>query len=227
MRTSRQQVLEYVQAQRVATAGDLSRALHMTAANARHHLAILQQQGLVDQVGLHPARGKGRPAALFALSEQFLGDNLGALSSALLELIFQQAEESGGQDVVLRCVAARLAARMSCGDFNPDGTQPGEGASGKVAGSLTQRLFRAIKALERGNYQARWEAHIQGPRIILGHCPYAAILAHHPELCRLDVYLLEELLGERLQQVARLERDVRGVRYCLFRVVSRAPGGGR
>jgi predicted ArsR family transcriptional regulator len=65
-------------------------------------------------------------------------------------------------------------------------------------------------------YQARWEAHADAPRLTLGHCPYAAILPEHPELCALDAALLETLLGAPATQVAKLARDGRGGMYCLF-----------
>lgn len=216
MKTSRQQILEYVQAQRVVTAGDLGRALHMTAANARHHLGVLQEQGLIDVVGQRPARGKGRPALLYAPSERTLGDNLDLLSGALLDESGQRMEVVG-RSSYLRRVAWRLAAQI--------GTQPGDCPQDIRTGSLTQRLYQVVQSLERCHYQARWEAHAQGPRVILGRCPYAAILEQHPELCRIDAYMLEELLGERLEQTARLERDARGMRYCTFRVLGGAVGG--
>jgi len=57
------------------------------------------------------------------------------------------------------------------------------------------------------NYHARWEAGRAGPRVILGHCPYAAIIEKHPELCQMDAALLEELTGESAEQVAQIGRD--------------------
>jgi predicted ArsR family transcriptional regulator len=43
------------------------------------------------------------------------------------------------------------------------------------------------------NYHARWEAGAEGPRILFGHCPYAAIVGKHPELCEMDVSLVSQL----------------------------------
>ena len=42
------------------------------------------------------------------------------------------------------------------------------------------------------------------------------ILSDHPELCRLDVLLLEHLLQTRVEKVAHLARDDRGLTYCMF-----------
>jgi predicted ArsR family transcriptional regulator len=211
MKTSRQQILEYIMAQRATTAADLSQALHMTKANARHHLAILKEQGLVEVVGERPSRGKGRPARVFAPSKRSMGENLDLLSSALL-LEVNQGQGEGGHLEVMARLAQRLAAAMSV-----EGS-PGSGGAG---GSLTQRLYRVVQHLNRHHYQARWEAHSQAPRVILGHCPYAAILEEHPELCQVEAFLLEELLGSEVEQVDKLARDGRGVPYCTFVIVSR------
>jgi predicted ArsR family transcriptional regulator len=85
-------------------------------------------------------------------------------------------------------------------------------------GSLTKRLSQTIQVLSQHHYQARWEAHSDGPRLLLGHCPYAAILEKHPELCRMDAYILEELVGTSVEQVARLARNSRGMTFCIFRI---------
>ncbi|HEX7976892.1 MAG TPA: helix-turn-helix domain-containing protein [Anaerolineales bacterium] len=205
MRTSRQRVLEYVQSQRIVAAADIRRALSMTAANARHHLAILEQQGLVEVVGKRPSKGKGRPAALYSLSQGALGHNLDRLAAALLdEALGGQPPESQGR--LLRHLSGKLA-----------GENVGPGGQERPA-SLTQRLYQAVQRLNEMRYQARWEAHAQAPRIILGHCPYASILPEHPELCALDAALLENLLEAPATQAAKLAPDPRGGRYCLFLV---------
>jgi hypothetical protein len=54
------------------------------------------------------------------------------------------------------------------------------------------------------NYQARWEAGAEGPRIIFGLCPYAAIIEKHPELCRMDTALLGKMLGREAEQRLKL-----------------------
>ncbi|HUG33119.1 MAG TPA: hypothetical protein VMJ90_00005, partial [Anaerolineales bacterium] len=62
-------------------------------------------------------------------------------------------------------------------------------------------------------YHARWEAGAGGPRIIFGHCPYAAILAKRPELCRMDAALLGELMGGSADQMATIKD---GSLSCVF-----------
>lgn len=202
MKTSRQRLLEYIQAQRAVTVVDISRALKMTPANARHHLTILVEQGLVAGVGSRPAEGKGRPAQLYGLSEAVSGHNLDGLAAALLDEFGAGLAGEAQQDFL-----KRLAQRIG---------GPGDGRGGH----LTRRLTTAVKFLNERKYQARWEAHTEAPRLILAHCPYAALLPNHPELCRLDAALLEVLLGVPVVQTAQRCRDAHGAVYCAFAVHS-------
>jgi predicted ArsR family transcriptional regulator len=224
MKTSRQQILDFVLLHRVATVAELSQVLHMTEANVRRHLAILEEQDRVEMVGYRPAHGKGRPAQIFAPSEQTLGDNLDLLSSVLLAELSQIGAE-GISTPTLRRVAGRLAAEMSVNSqfdqtlsSHQDGLDGDRKTAAVKSSSLTKRLFQAVQALNQCRYQARWEAHSEGPRLLLGHCPYAAILEKHPELCRMDAYLLEDLVGENIEQTARLARNSRGMTFCIFHI---------
>jgi predicted ArsR family transcriptional regulator len=191
--TSRQRVYQYIQSQRAVTAGDISRALRMTPANARHHLDILEQEGLVQTAGVRPAEGRGRQAKIYTMSQPAQGNNLAGLAHALLEEIPPGA-------------AQRLAERLV-------GPQP-------KPRHLTLRLAALAQRLNELHYQARWEARASGPIVLLENCPYAAIIDLHPELCQMDAALLEEMLGSQVEQRARLERDRRGGRFCMFQVKS-------
>ena len=202
--TSRQRVLEYLQAHRAVTIAELCSALHMTEANTRHHLAILEELGLAASVGRRPTGGRGRPARLFGPAERLLGDNLAALAGALLtELGLREAEAPGG-------LAQRLARQMASGMVGQKNTGG--------AGGLSGRIRSAVEQLNGCSYQARWEAHTSGPRLILGHCPYRVLLDGHPELCQVDCALLELLLGRQVEQLARLAPAADGLAQCVFRV---------
>jgi predicted ArsR family transcriptional regulator len=204
MKTTRQRLLEYVQVKGVATAPEIARALHLTAANIRHHLSILLEEGALEVAGERAASSRGRPTRLFALSRQMAAHHLDGLAAALLQEL-AGALPPAAQEQFLRKIAARLAA----------GKEP-------AARSFTQRLTQAVQRLKAMNYAARWEARPAAPRLILGHCPYAAILPEHPELCRMDAALLEELLGVPVVQSARLEPNQQGLPQCVFQVMLKA-----
>jgi predicted ArsR family transcriptional regulator len=208
-KTVRQNLLDYIRLKRLVSANELSRALQMTPANARHHLRILEEQMVVEVVGLRPTQGKGRPALLYGLSKQVKGNNLDLLSMSLLDELL---EGVSGEERLNRI--NRLAERM----VRQDGRLDVE----KKTNLLPQRLKQVVDRFEKMNYQPRWEAHAEAPHIILGHCPYQAILTKHPELCQFDAALLEKILERNVSQSAKLAADGRGGVCCIFKVVARA-----
>lgn len=202
--TTRQQILELLDSRGSATAGELSRILHLTAADIRRHLALLQRQGLVVPAGAAPRRGRGRPSRRFQLAQPAAQDNLPRLSHALLEALRARLEPAEFESVLRQAAEILRAA------------QPPEPASTAGAASPSQKLAHAVQLLNQMHYKARWEAHKAGPRLVFQRCPYAAIIQDHPELCVLDQRLLEGLLGLPVELVARLAPDLQGLLHCVF-----------
>ncbi len=198
---TRLRILDYLRKYHTATAGGLSRALDMTGANVRHHLAVLETNAVVEVVGLR-REGRGRPVQVYALSRHILGDGLDGLSAAMFEETIRTLPPES-REAALCAVAARLAGAAA--------------SSGETVGPLPRRLASAIARLNELHYQARWEAGASGPRLILGHCPYAAILGRVPELCRLDARLLELLLSSPVRQLTRMEPGGTAMQ-CIFQV---------
>jgi predicted ArsR family transcriptional regulator len=90
--TTRQQILEYIQSKEVACAAEISRALHMTAANARHHLSALKDEGVVTVIGQRPSPGRGRPVDLYRLTLPLVRHNLDGLANVLLLELLDRAD---------------------------------------------------------------------------------------------------------------------------------------
>ena len=132
---------------------------------------------------------RGRPEKIYALPRAALGDNLAALSDALLS-------ETGSR-VQMEALADHLA-----------------GESGPGNQTLAKRLTFTVEKLNAMNYHAHWEAGPQGPRILFGHCPYAAIIEKHPELCHMDQAMLRKLTGEPARQIYRTGKE--GSSVCVF-----------
>jgi predicted ArsR family transcriptional regulator len=209
VKTARQRILEYIRNHRAATVAELSLVLQTSPSNIRHHLSILQEQGAIEVIGERPADGKGRPMKVFALAERYLGNNLDLLTSALLEETLSNLAENERQKFYQR-LAERMAQKIR--------TAAAPHPTGKGGDHLTRRLYETVQQLNAAHYQARWEARSDAPRLILGHCPYTAIIGHHPEFCKVDALLIEALLGEGVEHTQRLARDERGASYCRFRV---------
>ncbi len=199
MHPTRQQILEYLERHQRATAAELARALKVTPANARHHLRILVDDGWVETVERRAPRGRGRPTRVYALAPARQADNLPRLVGALLGQIPPEARAAAFDSLAeaLSAHAPPLPAERH----------------------LTQHLIHTVRCLNAMHYRARWEAHAAAPRIRLNHCPYAAILEQHPELCELDARLLSRHLHRRVRQLAKRENSPSGGPFCLFEIV--------
>jgi predicted ArsR family transcriptional regulator len=191
--TSRQKLLAHLKKVNAATPAEIARALGTTSANVRHHLSVMTSNGLVEIVGRRGS-GRGRPVMVYGLSRLAAGDNLAALASALLD--------QSAPDPAERLIS--LAQSLSGDLADPKSIH------------ITRRITLTVDHLNKMNYHARWEAGAAGPRIILDHCPYAAIIEKNPELCQMDQHLLEQRLAAGVEQTAKLERTQQGAPFCAF-----------
>ncbi len=201
MANSRQKILSYILEQQKVTVEQLSRVFRVTPANIRHHLSILIEQGSLKVVGQKNTARKGRPAPIYAIRQQVESNNLERLADALLNFI----SKNMGVDERVRFTAEIADSMLD--DTDIQGTNP------------TRRLYAVIRALNRMNYQAHWEAHVENPRLMLGHCPYRSIIDQHPELCQVDAAMLQKMLGTPVMQVEKLSTDIKGFPRCVFLLI--------
>jgi len=191
MTTARQKVLTYFNKTRTASAREISRALKMSAATVRHHLRVLASDGRLEMVSVRVQDRRGRPQKVYSLPRSALGDNLAALSDALL------VEASSG--IRMEALAKHLVSESN------SASQP-----------LVNRLNLTVENLNQMNYHARWEAGSDGPRIIFSHCPYASVIEKHPELCKMDEAMLKEWMGQPAAQIFKIGKD--GSSVCVFAI---------
>jgi len=189
MTTARQKVLAYFAKSRSASAREISRVLKMSAATVRHHLRVLASDGRLQLTSTRGRDRKGRPEKVYALPAAALGDNLSMLSDALLT--------ASGAGVRMEVLARHLVGESNFAN------QP-----------LAKRLNLTIDKLNQMNYHSHWEAGPEGPRILFSHCPYAAILEKHPELCQMDQALLRQFMGQPAKQIFRTGKE--GSSVCVF-----------
>jgi predicted ArsR family transcriptional regulator len=189
MVTARQKVLNYFTKIRTASAREIARSLKMSPAAVRHHLRVLTADGRLELSFVRGREERGRPEKVYSLPRSSLGDNLAALADAVLL--------EAGMTVQMEALAKHLAGESSFSG------QP-----------IARRLNSSIEKLNKMNYHARWEAGPQGPRLIFGHCPYAALIGKHPELCKMDEALLEQLMGDSVTQMFKIGKE--GSSLCVF-----------
>lgn len=178
--TARQRVLNYLTKNRTASAREVSRGLKMSIETVRHHLRVLVADGRLEAESAQGREGRGRPEKVYSLPRAALGDNLSALAEALLG--------EAGSSVRVEALAKRLAGDVSFA------SQP-----------VARRLNLLVEKLNEMHYHAHWEAGAEGPRVLFGHCPYAAVVGGHPELCEMDANLLALLVSRPVLREVRPE----------------------
>lgn len=197
--TTRSRIIEHLRKNRSACVAELSQALGVTKPDILYHLKYLLKEGIVEiSANLVPSpRRRGRPVLHYRLSAAVFPDNLVHFAKALLRLYL-----SAFMDADRESALKNLARQM----FSPPAkTLP-----------ITARLNQMVHTLNAHQYQARWEARAHGPQVMFYNCPYALILAGHPELCKIDAYIVETLSGSPAYQTARIGPDGQTPPACIF-----------
>jgi predicted ArsR family transcriptional regulator len=156
-------------------------------------LGVLVSDGRIEVQSVHQRGGRGRPEKVYSLPAAEMGDNLAVLADSLLN-----------ETVNLETVAKRIAKRKS--EADPSSLP------------MPKRLAAVIEVMNSMNYHARWEAGVEGPRILFGHCPYRGVSEAYPELCRMDTTLLSTLLGHPVSQTVKAEKGAQNICPFIFLV---------
>lgn len=194
MKTARQRVLSHLHTAQRASAREISRVLKMPIANVRYHLRVLVSDGRLIESVMQSHEKRGRPEKAYSLPHSVLGNNLSRLSDALLT--------AAGTRFQAETIARELA-----------------GEANFINDPLPKRLNLVVEKLNEMNYHARWEAGVEGPRMIFGYCPYASIIEKHPELCVMDTALLEKLMGYSSKQLTKIGHE--GSLTCVFNALQK------
>lgn len=199
---ARQRILEYIAQHPGTEAHHIARALGSTAPAVRHHLAILTSDGRISRSSAARAGARGRPRLTFHVSDVISGNNLAMLADHLLSAwSWDGAQRRGGLAGLVDILSRRLAEQLTS-------VSPG--------GSAARRLAALVERMNHLHYDSRWEAGSEGPRVIFGHCPYAAVLDRHPELCRVDARAMAVVMNAEVQQKAKIDPRGQGTPACIF-----------
>lgn len=200
-KSTRQRILDLLSNQDQISAAEISRAISVTQADVRYHLSRMVEEGLILTAKLKHTGHRGRPARRYTLVSKLRQDNFELFTRALLISARNNTsvEES---NKLLQDIAIQIAGEV----------EPG--------GPLGTRLVQAVDQLNLHNYQARWEAHANAPRVIFDRCPFASLRPEFPELCQLDAELLSNLLNEPVTQINSNAHLSDG--YCLFNISQKA-----
>jgi predicted ArsR family transcriptional regulator len=197
---TRQNILEYFLKYHTATSAELSEAFHFTKENIRHHLDILLREGLIEVLPettinrSHP----GRPSLVYHIHLENQPGNMIQLGIVLFRAYLENLKSDHEKEAKLKKLA-KILFPTSGKDKKP-----------------TQLYNQSIEQLNQHGYQARWEAHHEGPLFSFRNCPYAAAQMEQPELCQMDSFILENLLGSPVSQVTKMNFKGKNPPSCIF-----------
>ena len=173
----------------------LSARFGLTPAAVRRHLDALIAAGRVCEVPERKVRGqlrgRGRPAKLFALTDDghsSFPHAYDAIAVAALDYL----KETGGEAAVTAFAHQRLA-----------------GLEARYTAVLSdvpadRRPAELAAALTADGYAASAELAGTGAQVCQHHCPVAHVAADFPQLCEAETEMFGRLLGTHVQRLATI-----------------------
>ena len=176
-----------------STAAALAERLHLTPAAVRRHLDHLVDEGAVEarEQRVHGARGRGRPAKVFALTGAGR-DKFDQQYDDLAVLALRFLSETGGDEAVMEFARRRVA------DLE---THYGEIVDAEPGLSPAEALARAMT---QGGYSASVRKSPVGLQLCQQHCPVSHVAHEFPQLCEAETELIGKLLGRHVQRLATI-----------------------
>lgn len=182
MQSKRQRIVEILKRKGSATVDELSESLGINSVTVRHHLDVLQSEGLICAPVVEHRSTAGRPQHKYALSgtaHKVFPKNYNGLANQLLDEI-KSRHEAHEISLIFENMGRRLAA---------ESLPP-------VAGeTVKHRMNRVADFLNQKGYLAYWEKSDDGITLRTCNCPYSDLVSKHPELCAMDTSLIASLTG--------------------------------
>lgn len=167
------------------TVNELAQALDLTDNAVRAQLSQLERDGLVQQSGVR--RGYRKPEHAYDLTsegEQLFPKSYGPVFNLVLDVLKERVSKEE-MDALL-CEAGRRSAAVY--------------APAVLGKSLPERQQAALAALADLGGLAEIAEQSEGFLIQGARCPLAALVAAHPEVCRLAETMLTDILGTPVKE---------------------------
>jgi predicted ArsR family transcriptional regulator len=181
------------------TMDELAHALEISKPAVHQHLIALERGGYVVHKELR--KTGGRPCQVYVLTERgvhLFPKQYAWFSKLLLKQLIQELGSVPVQNLLYRLgreTAASLRWKLE----------------GK---SSTERLKEIVCLMQELGYEAK----LEGEEVLARNCVYHDLAREHPEVCALDLGLLDGLGGEPVIQTECMLRGGKACRFC-FRTV--------
>jgi predicted ArsR family transcriptional regulator len=197
---TRQRVARSILDHGPSTAGELAARLGLTQPAVRRHLDALVAEGVVEprEKRVYGARGRGRPAKVFALTDCGRDAFDHAYDELAVEALRWIERGAGGGEpgaaAVLAFARAKAAAQAE--QYRP-----------LVERAAREDRTRALaEALSQHGYAATARAAptAAGQQLCQHHCPVAHAAERFPQLCEAETEAFSDLLGTHVQRLATI-----------------------
>jgi predicted ArsR family transcriptional regulator len=191
---TRERVARSILEQGPSTAAALAERLDLTPAAVRRHLDHLVAEGAVEARDPRSAgaRGRGRPAKVFALTQAGRDGFDQAYDDLALQALRFLAE-TGGDDAV-RAFADRRMSFIEERFADVLATDPTLSPAEALA-----RVFTA-----EGYAAAVRQLPVVGAQLCQQHCPVSHVAHEFPQLCEAETAAISRVLGRHVQRLATI-----------------------
>jgi predicted ArsR family transcriptional regulator len=190
---TRERVVRSILESGPSTAAALAERLALTPAAVRRHLDQLLDEGAIELLERRPAgaRGRGRPAKLFALTESGR-DRFDQHYDDLAVQALRFLAETGGDDAV-RAFAERRVEFVEQEFAEVAAAHPGMSPAEVLA-----------RVLSDEGYAASVRDVPVGEQLCQQHCPVAHVAHEFPQLCEAETEAISRVLGSHVQRLATI-----------------------
>ena len=203
MTDTRQEILEYLREKGAADVNELAETLGLSPVTIHYHINVLQRDGLLDTKTVR--QGVGRPRKVFTLRDsayEKFPQSYHRLSDRLLEILKGRMTEADIQALFER-IGADIAS---------------EHAMDLRDKPLEQKIEMLVALLGEEGFMSRLEKTGADQFVLTQvNCPYQYVATRHPEVCELDLQLMNTALGT---EVKRGTCVANGDAVCTFHIHS-------
>lgn len=179
----------------------LARALNISRNATYQHVTALQRDGLIEKADVSQTRGRpGQTYQLSRLGRATFTRHYALFANLLVDLVKSRL----GPEELRSCLeslggglAERFAGRVA--------NLQGDELVGEVAAIMRELGYESL-ATKPGRKQAS--------EIVAHNCVFHDLAERHPEVCALDIALIESLTGAKIEHA---ECMMRGGACCRFR----------
>lgn len=199
-KNTRDIILETLKATNQATVEELAEAADISPVTVRHHLNVLQAEGLLIASSIR--RKIGRPHYIYALSDaghELFPKRYALLSSRLLDELKTRFSGEIVTDLLKGVVQRIITDHRK--DFEPL--------------HFEDKLNYVVYLLEKEGFLAQWELVDGQYQLTEYSCPYISIGQEHTEVCTFDKGLIQIVLNTEIEQHSCM---IRGDTCCQFTI---------